>query len=844
MRSLAIICLLLTSIALGCGGPAKKVAKKTKAPTTAAKKTPTKKGTPRAKQPVTGGVATNPAEGTPFLRPDQLQPGGSVDPTGAPRANPTVQSPPAAEIDPLTLIGKKDVLVARIDSSLLENPIVRSLSGDEPPLFFLLPPADVKFASAWIYISPTDKPPLEFATYLIFETAQERDRNLPSAPPEQLKTVDFEGKKYFKLEGGDAPSFCAIGERGIFSSSEARVREVLSTKGAASGKLAAAMKPVQGKGQAAAAVILSDARVMTEEILKELSLPPQLGQFLKGVDEGAVALDLRGKELLALHLRGTNSTQNEELQTNAKALLDVLGTLVGNLRVELGNESNTAAQKSILGLAEKLISSTAIEKQGELVHLSVSRPAELDKLPEMLAGGKKESEDAGKAKYPTYIAQAVQRGFVFPIADFLGAERKAKQPLLSWRVMLLSPLEQTPLLDLMNLDEPWDSEQNKKVLDKMPVYFETPYAPEKGTTTWKLLPDRNGGVILVEGGPGSAVPWTKPDQVPFDPEKPLEQFGEEPPGGYRVILTGSWDPVRLSAAELKAKLKAVMKHQAGSLAIDLEGKLLASGGLDNHVKLWDLSIGKELANLEGHTDSVHAVAFSKDSKLLASGSWDKTIRIWDVATRKHKMTLEGHELDVQGVVFFPDGKRLASAGRDDTVRIWNLETGKNIETIKCDESMYGVAISSDGRYLAASGLNGALLLWDLKKGYTATPLKGFKENVYCVAFSPDGKTLYSGGAEGIKVWKTADGSSQGTFGEVKDVETIALDRSGTILLTGEDHGAQGVKLWNVASGAHVVTFKYGNSKAVIHPDGKLVYTMVNSIIQPWTLDDKVTEEDK
>src|SRR5678815_5221713 len=181
MRSLAIICLLLTSIALGCGGPAKKVAKKTKAPTTAAKKTPTKKGTPRAKQPVTGGVATNPAEGTPFLRPDQLQPGGSVDPTGAPSANPTVQSPPAAEIDPLTLIGKKDVLVARIDSSLLENPIVRSLSGDEPPLFFLLPPAEVKFASAWIYISPTDKPPLEFATYLIFETAQERDRNLPSA---------------------------------------------------------------------------------------------------------------------------------------------------------------------------------------------------------------------------------------------------------------------------------------------------------------------------------------------------------------------------------------------------------------------------------------------------------------------------------------------------------------------------------------------------------------------------------------------------------------------------------------------------------------------------------------
>ena len=68
-----------------------------------------------------------------------------------------------------------------------------------------------------------------------------------------------------------------------------------------------------------------------------------------------------------------------------------------------------------------------------------------------------------------------------------------------------------------------------------------------------------------------------------------------------------------------------------SLSFSSDGALLASGGGDNTIKLWDVDAQQEIAALRGHTDSVRSVAFSPDGALLASGSFDHTILLWDVA---------------------------------------------------------------------------------------------------------------------------------------------------------------------------------------------------------------------
>lgn len=141
----------------------------------------------------------------------------------------------------------------------------------------------------------------------------------------------------------------------------------------------------------------------------------------------------------------------------------------------------------------------------------------------------------------------------------LDAEGK---PLLSWRVHLLPFLEQDELYKQFKLDEPWDSEHNKSLIAKIPDVYKTPCRPalEEGATSYLVPTGTNtmfppsrkrgtdsltGGVslaqvpdgtsntlLVVEAARDKAVPWTKPDDLPFDPAKPREGLAGMRAGGF------------------------------------------------------------------------------------------------------------------------------------------------------------------------------------------------------------------------------------------------------------------------------------------------------------------------
>jgi WD40 repeat protein len=110
------------------------------------------------------------------------------------------------------------------------------------------------------------------------------------------------------------------------------------------------------------------------------------------------------------------------------------------------------------------------------------------------------------------------------------------------------------------------------------------------------------------------------------------------------------------------------------VAFSGNGKILASGGTDDTIRLWDVATHRQIGSpLTGHADWVRSVAFSPDGKTLASGSADGTVRLWDVATRRQiGDPLSADTSQVYSVAFSPDGKTLASGSADGTVRLWSV----------------------------------------------------------------------------------------------------------------------------------------------------------------------------
>ena len=134
------------------------------------------------------------------------------------------------------------------------------------------------------------------------------------------------------------------------------------------------------------------------------------------------------------------------------------------------------------------------------------------------------------------------------------------------------------------------------------------------------------------------------------------------------------------------------------------GKLIATGGYDHKLKLWDATTGKVHRVIEGHTNNVLGVAFSPDGKRVATASTDRTLAVWDVSTGEELFRLKGHRGPVFSVMYSRDGKRIVSGCWDKTVKLWNADTGVELLTLgNLPGPIRTVVFSLDGKRIAAAG---------------------------------------------------------------------------------------------------------------------------------------------
>lgn len=189
------------------------------------------------------------------------------------------------------------------------------------------------------------------------------------------------------------------------------------------------------------------------------------------------------------------------------------------------------------------------------------------------------------------------------------------------------------------------------------------------------------------------------------------------------------------------------------------GHVLAVGGEDRTVHLWDVSVAGTplpLPSLAGPADKIFAIAISPDSRTLAAGAADHAAYIWDIADPDHPKPL-GRPLTgpagwVKTVAFSPDGATLAGGSSDTLLWRWDLRSRQVIGTLPHPAPLTAVTYR-DGHTLDTLASDGFVRTWNLP-GPTLT---GSTQRVLSLSFNAAGTRLLVGAGDGsLHLWDVAD----------------------------------------------------------------------------------------
>jgi RNA polymerase sigma factor (sigma-70 family) len=304
------------------------------------------------------------------------------------------------------------------------------------------------------------------------------------------------------------------------------------------------------------------------------------------------------------------------------------------------------------------------------------------------------------------------------------------------------------------LIELWDTAQGRKIRDlKRTAWNTCALAFDKDD---KMLAVCAGADVIrrFEVATGKEIPPPPGHQTPIGCLKYM-------PDG-KTLISGSYDwAIRLWDPESGKELAS---HSTAwrTAALTHDGKLVTRALKDGTIILLETRTGKEVRRLKGHPGEIMALEFAPDDKSLASAGIDNKVRIWDLGAGRvnhvlpHELLAAPNAQPIQFLTYSRDGKLLATGARGNTnVYLWDPATGKEIRRLDHPSGVESIVFAPEGKMLAVGDRAGQVNLWDAVEARSVGRLGPHLGYIIGLAFAADGRTLAVGGWRSITIWELA-----------------------------------------------------------------------------------------
>ena len=229
----------------------------------------------------------------------------------------------------------------------------------------------------------------------------------------------------------------------------------------------------------------------------------------------------------------------------------------------------------------------------------------------------------------------------------------------------------------------------------------------------------------------------------FAPDRPV----------LAVPRAGTVSLFDLNTFEEIEQIEALGTGDVWTVVYSPDGTLLVSGSLSGSIRVWSFSERRLLQELDGHTVSMIGLQFRADGRQLLSIDKNGNAIWWDARTWLASKTFTAEITG--GMAVSPNG-RLLARGDAGAMRWFNAETGDLLATSAGPpRPAVRAAFSSDSSQVAAVSQYGTVALWDPSSFQRITAFQGHMQGVHGVAFSPDSRTLATGGGtdrDAVKLW--------------------------------------------------------------------------------------------